>query len=173
MDTALIVTIILAFIGYIAKHINDTIDYRREKKLELVNQRLNLFYGPLCFQTIAGQNIEKILLRKFGMKDKSDALDEKYYDEWRLFVNEVLMPLNLMREKIILENSYLIIENEVPQCLVDFITHVSTFKAVVAKWKVGDFSENFAMTYYPEDLQGYIMGSYKSLKKEQLKLIGK
>jgi len=173
MDTALIVTIVLAFVGYVAKYINDTQNYRREKKLERINQRLNLFYGPLYFQTIAGQNIEKMLLKKFGMKDKHDTLDEKHYGEWRLFVIEVLMPLNLMREKVILENSYLMIEDEVPQCLVDFITHVSAFKAVVAKWQTGDFSENFPMIYYPEDLPRYITSSYESLKKEQLKLIGK
>jgi len=108
MDIALIVTIILAFIGYIAKYIFDKINYHREKKLELINQRLNLFYGPLYFQTIAGKNLQPMLFEALEVKDKADVLDENQYREWRLFVNEVLMPLNLMREKIILENSYLI-----------------------------------------------------------------
>lgn len=172
MDTALVVTIVLAFIGYIVKYYFDKLSYRREKNLELINQRLNLFYGPLYFETIAGRTIKEKLDEKFGTKDGA-VFDEKYNVEWRLFVNEVLMPLNLMREKTILENSYLIIENEPPDCLKEFIIHVSTFKAVVAKWKQGDYSENFAMILFPSKLEEYIVSSYLKLKKEQSKLIGK
>ena len=173
MDIALITTIILAFIGYIVKYVNDTISYQREKKLALINQRLDLLYGPLYFQIIAGRKIEKMLLKKFGMKDNKDTLQEKYYPEWRLFVVEVLMPLNLMREKIILDNSYLIIESTPPNCFSDFITHVASYKVVVTKWKSGDFSENFATAHYPKSLEKYITRSYKSLKNEQTELIGK
>lgn len=172
MDVALTITIILAFIGYIVKYYLDKINYRREKKLELINQRLNQFYGPLYFATIAGRTIKEKLDEKFNTKDGA-VFDEKHSAEWRLFVTEVLMPLNLMREKTILENSYLIIENEPPDSLKEFIIHVSTFKAVVAKWKSGDFSENFAMILFPATLEDYIVKSYLSLKKEQQKLIGK
>jgi len=171
MDIALIITVVLAFVGYIVKYYFDKINYRREKKLELINQRLNLFYGPLYFETIAGRTIKEKLDEKFHTKDGA-IFDAKYNTEWRLFVIEVLMPLNLMREKTILENSYLIIENEPPECLKEFIIHVSTFKAVVAKWKSGDFSENFAMILFPATLEEYIVNSYLSLKKEQGKLIG-
>jgi hypothetical protein len=171
MDIALIITVVLAFVGYIVKYYFDKINYRREKKLELINQRLNLFYGPLYFETIAGRTIKEKLDEKFHTKDGA-VFDAKYNTEWRLFVTEVLMPLNLMREKTILENSYLIIENEPPECLKEFIIHVSTFKAVVAKWKSGDFSENFAMILFPAKLEEYIVNSYLSLKKEQGKLIG-
>ena len=65
MDIALITTIILAFVGYMTKYVFDKISYRREKKLELVNQRLNLFYGPLYFQTIAGKEIDEELRKKY------------------------------------------------------------------------------------------------------------
>lgn len=173
MDIALIITIVLAFVGYIAKYIFDIINYRREKKLELINQRINLFYGPLYFQTIAGKEIDSALRTKFNVPEGKNTLEEKYLDEWRLFVNEVLMPLNLTREKVILENSYLIIENDPPDCLKKFIVHVSTLKAVVARWKMGDFSDNFAMIPYPQDLGDYIIDAYLRLKKEQRKLIGK
>jgi hypothetical protein len=173
MDIALIVTIVLAFIGYIVKYIFDKMSYRREKKLELINQRLNLFYGPLYFETIAGKEIDAELRKKFKVPDDTNDLDEQYFEEWRLFVNEVLMPLNLMREKIILENSYLILENDPPKCLKDFVIHVSTFKAVVAKWKSGDYSAKYALISFPDDLEKYIVDSYLMLKKEQSKLIDK
>jgi hypothetical protein len=173
MDIALIVTVVLAFVGYIVKYYFDKINYRREKKLELINQRLNLFYGPLYFQTIAGKEIDAELRKKFKVPDGANVLEEQYFDEWRLFVNEVLMPLNLMREKIILENSYLIIENDPPESLKNFIIHVSTLKAVVAKWKSGDFSENFAMVPFPPDLGDYIINSYLNLKRKQSELVGK
>ena len=173
MDIALTVTVVLAFIGYIVNFSFDKINYRREKKLEMINQRINMFYGPLYFSTIAGAKISETLRSKMGVKNREDRLDKKYYGEWRLFVTEVLMPLNLMREKIILENSYLIIEDDPPPCLENFIIHVASFKAVVAKWKAGDFSEIYSMIYFPADLEDYIVSSYLNLKKEQGKLIGK
>jgi hypothetical protein len=173
MDIALTVTIVLAFIGYVVKYIFDKMSYRREKKLELINQRLNLFYGPLYFESIAGKEIDAKLRIKLKIPPDKNDFEEQYYEEWRLFVNEVLMPLNLMREKIILENSYLIIEDDPPKCLKDFVVHVSTLKAVVAKWKKGDFSERYALISFPDDLEKYIVDSYLMLKKEQSKLIEK
>jgi hypothetical protein len=36
----------------------------------------------------------------------------------------IFMPLNDIREKIIIEKAYLIVEEQMPRCLLDFVTHV-------------------------------------------------
>ena len=36
----------------------------------------------------------------------------------------IFMPLNDVREKVIIEKAHLIVEEQMPQCLLDFVTHV-------------------------------------------------
>ena len=44
----------------------------------------------------------------------------------------IFMPLNDIREKIIIENAHLIVEEQMPQCLLEFVTHVVGYKALLA-----------------------------------------
>jgi len=81
--------------------------------------------------------------------------------------------MNLWCERILLENAHLLREREMPVCILQFITHVSSYKAVVRKWEVGDFSERFSLIDFPEDLRSYATDAYQALKEEQLRLIGK
>ena len=55
-----------------------------------------------------------------------------------LWMTTIFTPLNDIREKVIIENAHLIIEERMPQCLLDFVTHVVGYKAVLAKWANGD-----------------------------------
>jgi len=93
--------------------------------------------------------------------------------QWRIWVENVFMPLNLQVEKIILENAYLIRERAVPECLLKFVTHVSAYKAVLKSWEKGDLSEWTSTIPFPKELQTYAADSYAELKQEQLRLIGK
>jgi hypothetical protein len=59
-----------------------------------------------------------------------------------------------------------------PTCLIDFLTHVSAYKALLKKWETGDKNEVMPLIDFPKELSVYIRESYLELKKEQLKLIG-
>jgi len=96
---------------------------RRKDKLELVNRRLNEFYGPLYIALQAGNIAYRSLLKKQGKKQSFPILDSEM-KEWMLWMTTIFMPLNDIREKIIIEKAYLIVEEQMPQCLLDFVTHV-------------------------------------------------
>jgi hypothetical protein len=81
------------------------------------------------------------------------------------------MPLNNVREKIIIEKAYLIIEEQMPRCLLDFVTHVVGYKAVLSKWAEGDFGERRSTIGWPPEFDGYIERSYMVLKAEQTRLL--
>jgi len=51
-----------------------------------------------------------------------------------LWVTTIFMPLNDIRERIIIEKAHLIVEERMPQCLLDFVTHVRGYRAVLAGW---------------------------------------
>jgi hypothetical protein len=91
--------------------------------------------------------------------------------EWMLWMTTIFMPLNDVREKIIIENAYLIVEEQMPQCLLDFVTHVVGYKAVVAKWAEGDTSERRSIIGWPPEFDLYVERSYQALKTEQTRLL--
>ncbi len=51
--------------------------------------------------------------------------------------------------------------------------HATSYRAMVAKWKQGDYSEYLPKADYPVELSAYAAQSYRELKHEQLQLIDK
>ena len=119
LQNAAVLTVILAFVGYLATAWSARMLARRKDKLELVNRRLNEFYGPLYIALQAGNIAYRSLLKKQGKKQSFPILDSEM-KEWMLWMNTTFMPLNDIREKIIIEKASLIVEEQMPHCLLDF-----------------------------------------------------
>jgi hypothetical protein len=175
---SLIVTIALAFLGYGAAHLNDLLAARRRERLDLVTRRLNDFYGPLYVAAKSSEIAFKAFMLKVGATrhsvfDPKAPHDSPVMREWRIWVREVLMPLNNIQETLILKNAHLIREPEVPESLLQFVAHTAAYKAVLAKWQEGDFSEHLSIVDYPTDVVSYAAKSFAELKAEQLALIGR
>ncbi|MBE2202259.1 MAG: hypothetical protein IAE79_26855 [Anaerolinea sp.] len=172
---SLLATIILALAGYLSTYWNDLRLTKRQEKLDLVNKRISEFYGPLFVATHTSGKAYHALLQKLGKRavftDETAPATERDIVEWRIWVKTVFMPNNLLMEKLIVDKAYLIREEQMPDCLLEFITHVSGYKAVIEKWNTGDFSENVS-TDFPEELITYATQSYRDLKAQQLQLIG-
>src|SRR5579863_656631 len=83
----------------------------------------------------------------------------------------IFIPLNEIREKIIIEKAHLIIEEQMPPCLLDFVTHVVGYKAVLRKWAEGDYSERRSTIGWPPEFDLYVKKSYAALKAEQTHLM--
>jgi hypothetical protein len=163
-------TILLAFVGYLVTIWLARTLARRRDMLKLVNKRLNEFYGPLYVASQAGDIAYRSLLNKMGKKQSFPIRDEELKD-WALWMTTIFMPLNDVREKIIIEKAYLIIEEQMPQCLLDFVTHVVGYKAVMAKWQEGDYSERRSTIGWPPEFDTYVKRSYAALKAEQTRLL--
>jgi hypothetical protein len=165
------ITILLAYFAYWSGRRKELELARWKEQLNLINERMSKFYGPLYVSSDAGTKaFEALQLRLFS--GESDILSPAQQEEWRIWVKEVFMPLNIAREEIILQNAYLIREEETPECLLTFMAHVSSYKGLLKKWEVGDFSEQFPIIRFPKELDTYARTSYHELKNEQLRLIG-
>jgi hypothetical protein len=171
----LIITIFLAFIGFIAKYVNDVIIAQRKDKLERINHQLKNLYGPLY----AINEASEIAWKEFRSIYRPDAISffgtvppptEEELIAWRLWMSEVFMPLNLRIEKAIVENGDLIIEKEMPKCFISLCAHVAAYKPVIKKWESGDYSEHVSLSNFPKDFRSYIKSSYMDLKEQQAKL---
>jgi hypothetical protein len=167
---ALFLTISIAFAGYLITVLGARMLARHRDKLELVNKRLNEFYGPLYVASEAGNIAYRSLLKRQGKAISEPILDSEL-KEWILWMNTIFMPLNDIREKIIIEKAYLIVEERMPQCLLDFVTHVVGYKAVMARWAEGDFTERRSTIGWPPEFDIYVKKSYAALKAEQTRLL--
>lgn len=169
-QNAVVLTIVLAFAGYLVTFTSTRMMARRADRLRLVNQRLNDFYGPLYVATVAGNIAYNSLLKKQGKKQCHPVRDEDL-KEWVLWMKTIFMPLNDVREKIIIENAHLIVEEQMPQCLLDFVTHVVGNKAMLSKWAEGDYTERRSTIGWPPEFDLYVERSYRALKAEQTRLM--
>jgi hypothetical protein len=163
-------TIILAFAGYLVTFMTTRLMARRSDQLKLVNARLNEFYGPLYVASQAGNQAYRALLARLG-KSQSYPIRDEELKEWTLWITTIFMPLNDIRERIIIEKAHLIIEQDMPQCLLDFVTHVVGYKAVLARWQEGDYAERRSTIGWPPEFDKYVERSYANLKAEQMRLI--
>ena len=172
----LLVTIILAFVGYIVKYINDIAMARRKDRLDRINQQLRNLYGPL-YATDRALNIAWDAFRSRYRPHQSFFRSQpppSHEDlaAWRLWMSEVFMPLNLRMERIIVENADLMLEDEMPECFSLLSAHIAAYKPVLKRWQLGDNSEHNSFSAYPTNLRDYIETSYRQLKKKQALLLG-
>lgn len=170
LQNAAILTIIVAFTGYAITFMSAHMLARRRDKLKLVNKRLNEFYGPLYVASEAGNIAYHSLLNRLGKEQSYPILDSEL-QEWVLWMRTIFIPLNEVRERIIINKAHLIIEEKMPQCLLDFVTHVVGYKAVLAKWADGDYSERRSTIGWPPEFDAYVRESYAMLKAEQMRLM--
>ncbi|MGD0832308.1 MAG: hypothetical protein ABR907_15325 [Terracidiphilus sp.] len=170
LQNAAVLTVLLAFVGYLATFLSARVMARRKDKLELVNRRLNEFYGPLYVASQAGNIAYRSLLKKQGKTQSFPILDSEM-KEWMLWMTTIFMPLNDVREKIIIEKAYLVVEEQMPHCLLDFVTHVVGYKAVLKKWEHDDLSERRSTIGWPPEFDIYVERSYAALKAEQTRLL--
>ena len=170
LDNATALTILLAFVGYLGTFFSARMLARRKDKLEMVNRRLDEFYGPLYVASQAGNIAYRSLLNKQGKTQSNPILDSEM-KEWMLWMTTIFMPLNDVREKIIIEKAYLIVEEHMPHCLLDFVTHVVGYKAVLKKWSEGDYSERRSTIGWPPEFDVYVTRSYAALKAQQTRLL--
>jgi hypothetical protein len=149
---------------------------RRKDKLDLINKRLNEFYGPLYVVTQAGAIAYQALLKKLGhtvdIFGEGKSPTELEMAEWFAWMKQVFMLLNEVSENLIIHSAYLIREREMPDCLLAFVTHVAGYRAILAKWDRSDFTQPYSLTAYPPELDRYASQSYAELKAQQEELLG-
>ncbi len=166
LQNAVVLTVLLALAGYLISSLSMQELARRQDKLRLVNERLNEFYGPLYVASEAGNIAYRSLLERQG-KETSDPIRDEEMKDWVLWMTTIFMPLNDIRERIIIQKAALIIEEQMPQCLLDFVTHVVGYKAVLAKWAEGNYAERRSTIGWPPEFDAYVKRSYAALKAEQ------
>jgi hypothetical protein len=70
--------------------------------------------------------------------------------------------------EVIINKAYLLIEDEMPQCLLDFCAHKAGYDVVIERWKQGGYAEHLSVVRHPGDaLLDYLQRSFIELKRKQ------
>lgn len=178
METALAVAVlagIVTAIGWYATHRSNRALALRKDRLEFVNKQLSELYGPLHISCKAGKTAYTTLLKKLnrtsGIFEQKKHPSEEEIKEWFHWMKNVLGPINERRDALILGNCHLLIEDKVPDCIIDFSSHVAAYRAILAKWENNDYQEHYSTVPFPQDLDKYAEDSFAKLKVEQARLL--
>jgi hypothetical protein len=174
---SVILTVGIAFIGYFLTYWNNLRLARHQAHLDLVNRRLNEFYGPLFIITRTMSTAYQAQLSKSGkgqVYEPGKALTQEEWEENYAWVVAVYAPLEDQLSDLIVHKAHLLREPTIPASLLTLVAHVSVTQALIHKWKKGDFSELYPVIDFPHaEITAYAERSYADLKAEQLRLLGR
>jgi hypothetical protein len=173
-----VVSILLALLGYIVTYSNNLRLDRRKDRIMRLNEQLSNLYGPLFALIRANRRAWEAFRRDVrpGLGEDFWGTDSPPTPEeaaaWRLWIEEVLLPVNQKMEQVIVNHADLLEEQEIPDCLLDVCAHADSYKPLLRRWQEGDYEMNFTPIPFPvRALLEYTETAYTHLKEEQLKLL--
>lgn len=157
---------------------------KRRAELKFVSEQIQFLYGPL----FSLGNASRLAFKAFSDKhapDRDFVFDgtKMSFEElrtWRLWMTEVMMPLNLRMEKAIIENSHLIDGPTMPASFQDFLVHVASYKAVLKNWEDAKVAgtldkltedDHVAVVNFPTRIEKDINATFAKLRQKQLDLL--
>ncbi|MBT2393840.1 hypothetical protein J7E87_31615 [Streptomyces sp. ISL-1] len=174
-----ILTVGLAFIGYLATYLNGLRLTQRQARLTRVNLQLSDFHGPLFALMEANSRTDDTFSEKHARSDGRDPFDhdvpptEHELAEWRTWATTVFIPnIQAMRD-VVVAKADLLIEEEMPPVLLQLCAHVSGYEITAARWAEGRHEEHLSVIPFPgRELMAYTRSRFTRLKSEQASLLG-
>jgi hypothetical protein len=157
---------------------------KKRAELKFVSEQIQLLYGPL-FSLRSASQIAFLAFMELHASDRNAFFDGKKrskseLEAWRIWMSEVMMPLNLRMEKAIIENSHLIVGPSMPNSFQAFLGHVASYKVVLKKWDEARSNnvldalteaDHVAITNFPSEMTAEIAAAFAQLRTKQLELL--
>ncbi|MGW2617777.1 hypothetical protein [Streptomyces sp. NPDC001500] len=175
-----ILTVGLAFIGYLATYLNGLRLTQRQARLARVNVQLSDFYGPLFALMEANSRVYDTFSEMYARPDGRDPFHhdlpptEQELARWRTWATTVFIPnIQAMRD-VVVTKADLLIEEEMPSVLLQLCAHVAGYEITAAQWAEGNYEEHLSLIPFPgRELREYTRDRFSHLKSEQAKLLGR
>lgn len=174
---AIAVPAVVAVAGFFAAYLKNLRIARRKDQLDRVNRQLNELYGPLL-ALVSGSTRSWQAFRSrhrpdvAAFWDPADPPSGAEAEAWRVWMAEVFMPLNSRMEQLVVTKADLLETESIPDCLLDLVAHVASYRAVLAQWSVGDVSEHKAPLNFPGDaVKAHAEAAFAILKSRQHDLL--
>lgn len=174
---SLAVTLAVALGGYLATYFNGLRLDQRKDRLNRVNRQLSELYGPLLSLASASSASWEAFRSHYqpgpwNFFDPESPPTDEAMRTWRQWMRHVLMPLNERMVELVITKADLLDTATMPDCLLELVSHVAAYRAFLAQWDEGDFSQKEVLIEFPEDVLDYATNTFSKLKEEQQQLLG-
>jgi hypothetical protein len=169
------VSILLAFAGYVATYVNSIRLENRRNKVKYISDQIQFLYGPLFSLSNSAELAWRAFRShcrpggSFFSDDPPPTDDDK--QQWRLWIREIFMPINIEMERVIVTNAHLIEGSVMPETFRDLLAHIEVYKIVVKKWEQGDFERHLSYIGFPRAFAQEVADTYQVLKQQQVRLL--
>ncbi|WP_433889872.1 hypothetical protein [Streptomyces sp. CA-111067] len=180
---AAIITVGLAFAGYLVTYLNSLRLEQRKERLARVNRQLSEFYGPLLALTEINSRVYKGFSERHPRPDGRSPLQhgadgipptDEESAQWRLWITTVFLPNHRAMRDILVAKADLLREPHMPQILLEVYAHASWHEIDVARWNGGDLTlEQLPQPFPMAEIRAYVRDSFDLLKQEQAVLLGR
>lgn len=172
-----LVSVLLAVLGYIATYAYNLRLAQRKDRLEHINKQLSDLYGPLVALTTSGLSAWTGFRQLYRPGVPFWGAEPPPTDEeaaaWRLWMREVFMPLNERIFDVVTNNAELLVESQMPQPLLDVCAHVAGYRPVLRSWMEGDTRRHTSTSdFNGRELSDYALARFEALKLQQRELMG-
>jgi hypothetical protein len=168
------IPVILAFMAYF----NSLRLERRKNRLERINRQLDEFYGPMLAIVQSNQQAWENFIAKYqnnpNFYKKGHHPTEEQVAEFHDWMSTIFMPNNDQLHDIIINNTSLLVEDEMPKVLLDLFAHIMEFRINFSERKDRHAEVAESRSKYPgRTLLAYCEERFKELKAEQIDIIKK
>ena len=176
-----LVGIFLALAGYLATYVSNRLLAQRQAQLERINSQLNSLYGPL----LADQALSKAAWKAYEEMaegkwwDEGRPPDNEQSAQWQALMAKVFHPANRRMVECVKANAALLLEDDMPECLINLAAHSAAYDILTVRWARPQFvaarRENLVVPrkFPGDELEKYVRESFTKLKHDQLELLGK
>ena len=173
----IVITVLLAISGYAFTHWHDSKKAQRRANLDRINRQIRDLYGPAyvllesSYRTF--RTFRQTCRPNGNFFDPEDPASESELKAWRNWVSGVFQPVNEQLVDTIFTSSDLLIDETLPDALLQAVSHVHAQRALIARWTEGDFLDHQPPIDMPIDaLRRWARAGYIELRQQQRDLLG-
>ncbi|MFJ4188758.1 hypothetical protein [Kitasatospora sp. NPDC089509] len=182
--TTVIVTLAVAFFGYLATYVNNLRLSQRERRLERVNRQLAELYGPLLALVEANHRAYRAFTELHPRDDGRNLFQHRpdrpgdrpptgeELAEWRKWVEAIILPNQRAVREVLTTKADLLIGPEMPGVLLELYVFTAVDEVEFPRqWAEGTRRE-LRQEYPVGAMTRYVRDCFDHLKGQQAKLLG-
>ncbi|KAG2431525.1 hypothetical protein HXX76_009539 [Chlamydomonas incerta] len=165
--------------GYLFAYFNAKSIEERKARIERVNKQLKNFYGPLLATITASRSAFRAMVRQHSPDGTKEAFQGAVFAApdgpearaYRVWMAEVLQPLNERAAKVVTEHIDLLDAPGLEPALLQLVAATSAYRVILQSWKNGDFAA-YSVIKYPDHLADSLTREFNKIKRRQAALLG-
>lgn len=170
---------IAALAGWLFTYYNGRVQTERELRTDRINEQLREFHGPLLACVSATKSAYKAMISEHSPDGTKEGFQKAVQDTpegpearcYRLWMKEVMQPLNEKAANIITDHLDKLEAQDMTPMLLQLVAHVYAYRVILQRWSEGDLNAYSAVSF-PDDLADAVRKEYERLKRIQSELLG-